>query len=619
MSSSCSQLIDLLPDGVCSSYDNSERCSKYAVGRTPCRLDALRQCRRVNDRLHRCARDSPPRTLIAARTLETAAAFACANAGPLLAAGWHGSVYSLNDTAVVKIVRAGSQLARRLKMSSAHEAALRRSNASMLALESDPLRARLPLREIALARTMGEQNIGPAVLSAGECGGVEPPSGGLGGGARAGDGKNRAARWFATVTKRMDGNLESWLRAKPRTLAERQDAFAQLSALFARLRALGIIHEDIVPRNIMFAARRTDKAPDPEHGDIGRLKHERSDVSGRVDWRLIDFALAYSDGAGGFSRRELYDGSGCSLSDRIRWCADPQPTHCYWAHACGWNAAFSCGGAGDSKALSWLDLVLFNRPPNQTVAHRHCAIGYARFGSPADSVRSRFRQRQTHRHDLVSLPPLKQLAPAPAPSMPSAPQALTLAPIRRSQSSTFAGRTGQLGSSRQLGCAAERLLTGVPLSINLLGTSITAGIFHDTDHSLGHLIELALKRRFPASNVTVRSYGWPGVSAGFLSACVDRLLPVSADVNIIEYTGGEATGIRVARAVRYLDQILSRTCERSRPSAAMLLAPLDQACTKRVLQRVPFDKPRPSNSVRDGETAEHRLYASSLDANPLAT
>ena len=112
----------------------------------------------------------------------------------LIGLGWHGYAYSLNASAVVKVIRAGGQLARRLKWNLMKESSIRRSNASLL-VPAQPLERAVPLRQIAIARLLGEAGVGPTVFSAGECETDETPNN----------------RYFAMVTERMDGGLDDWL------------------------------------------------------------------------------------------------------------------------------------------------------------------------------------------------------------------------------------------------------------------------------------------------------------------------------------------------------------------------------------------------------------------------
>lgn len=304
---------------------------------------------------------------------------------PLLGAGWHATVYAVNATATLRVVRAGSQLARRRKFSAQKEAHIRRSNpTSLLAaagrcLGSGCNRSRFEAsvvrRELAIARLMGENKIGPHVLGAAECSDAEAPPHG---------------RYFAAITERMDGDLHEWLaNSSPRTPLEREEAYEKITALLTQMRdSLHLAHEDLVPRNIMY------KVTQPTNAGDARV----------TEWRLIDFGLAYSLDASGPSnfplrRWDRATAPGCTSRDRTAWCANPAPTLCYWAAACGWGPNYSCGGPRDAHARAWLQLVLLNRGNRTLESREHCAIGGASRNPSSSSGTSSTRSR--HRSEML--------------------------------------------------------------------------------------------------------------------------------------------------------------------------------------------------------------------------
>lgn len=118
----------------------------------------------------------------------------------------------------------------------------------------------------------------------------------------------------------------------------------------------------------------------------------------------------------------------------------------------------------------------------------------------------------------------------------------------------------------------------------MLGTSITAGNFHARADRWVELLRGLLKHAY-SPNVTVHNYGWPGVSAGFMSGCLDRLMPKQADLYIVEYAGTESGAERVAQARGHIERVLLQLRQRSRPSALLVLAPLSPPCTRRLVRR----------------------------------
>ena len=90
-------------------------------------------------------------------------------------------------------------------------------------------------------------------------------------------------------------------------------------------------------------------------------------------------------------------------------------------------------------------------------------------------------------------------------------------------------------AAASFGCLADRLRLGAaPVSVGIIGTSITAAQYnHRADKWQAHLGQL-LRARYPRANVTVKAVGGPGASAGVLSACLPVLRPVTADLYVVE-------------------------------------------------------------------------------------
>ena len=143
-----------------------------------------------------------------------------------------------------------------------------------------------------------------------------------------------------------------------------------------------------------------------------------------------------------------------------------------------------------------------------------------------------------------------------------------------------------------LACFGARLRAGMPLRIVAFGTSITAGHASPSNEraeSYGLNLQRLLRKAYPQSNVTVAIYGYPGASAAFMRACIDRMVPVAADLYLVEIADNYMPRTTVAyRSVgEYVEGMLQNLLQRparglggSVGPAAILVAPFPQSCSK---------------------------------------
>lgn len=148
------------------------------------------------------------------------------------------------------------------------------------------------------------------------------------------------------------------------------------------------------------------------------------------------------------------------------------------------------------------------------------------------------------------------------------------------------------GKADRLQCAASRLANGAPTTIALFGTSVTAG--RGAGHSAAsypHVLGKMLRERFPQSNATVRTFAYPGAGAPYMAACTDRMVPIRADIYVVEVVDN-LMPLRDAAYVQARDAVASiadTLTSRGDGDAALLLAPFPQSCSKRLLRSPPFE------------------------------
>lgn len=159
--------------------------------------------------------------------------------------------------------------------------------------------------------------------------------------------------------------------------------------------------------------------------------------------------------------------------------------------------------------------------------------------------------------------------------------------------SASAGIAG--GTSPPLQCFAAKLATGVPLTVAVFGSSITSGHVHKKAESYPSQFARRLRQQFP--NVTVAVYGYPGASASFMRACHASMLPVDADLYIVELTDNfmSAKWAAYREAGQAIEQLLFALRRRRRPTDVplqaasvgdtpmILVAPFPQSCSKRLV------------------------------------
>ena len=171
-------------------------------------------------------------------------------------------------------------------------------------------------------------------------------------------------------------------------------------------------------------------------------------------------------------------------------------------------------------------------------------------------------------------------------------------------------------SDAALRCAAQKLVAGGPHQFNIacFGTSVTAGGMKRASRYPAQL-QGHLRQRFPRSSIEVKSFGYPGSSAQYMHACVDRLLPThGTDLYIVEladnFISGRAQSLAALSALTdIVHSLRERVAAGGRPAAVAILAPFPQSCSKRLARIGPFQ------SLPTDATSMHRLVESCFDAN----
>ena len=135
-----------------------------------------------------------------------------------------------------------------------------------------------------------------------------------------------------------------------------------------------------------------------------------------------------------------------------------------------------------------------------------------------------------------------------------------------------------------LRCFASRVKEGVPLTIAVFGDSVTAGNYRRPQETYPRVMARVLSQMLPQNNATVKLYGYPGASAGFMRACHTSMLPIDADLYIVEITDNYMKhNVETYRAVgSAIEQLLFALHKRrtNSPGALMLLSPFPQSCSK---------------------------------------
>ena len=147
-------------------------------------------------------------------------------------------------------------------------------------------------------------------------------------------------------------------------------------------------------------------------------------------------------------------------------------------------------------------------------------------------------------------------------------------------------------AARMLRCLNAKMQRGgAPLKVVMFGTSVTAGNRCNARHGTNYpqLLAQLLSRRYPAANVTLSVYSYPGASPVFMRSCLGTLLPqaeADADLLVVEMTDNLAKS--AAGAGMELELILSALRRRSPRAAVLLLAPVDQTCVRGLKRMKPF-------------------------------
>ena len=125
-----------------------------------------------------------------------------------------------------------------------------------------------------------------------------------------------------------------------------------------------------------------------------------------------------------------------------------------------------------------------------------------------------------------------------------------------------------------LTCVAKKLRSGAHhVSIAAFGASITAG--KPWGRSYPRELRRALNAKFPQANFTLHNFGYPGASLDFLSACRERMLPVHADLYLLEATDNYLHGALAFEAAgRQLEGVLLALLRRrAAGTSAVLVSP----------------------------------------------
>lgn len=173
-----------------------------------------------------------------------------------------------------------------------------------------------------------------------------------------------------------------------------------------------------------------------------------------------------------------------------------------------------------------------------------------------------------------------------------------------------------------LSCVAQKLQLGsAHVQIEALGTSVTRGPLFG--QSYVSLLRRRLRRRFPRANFTLSQRGYPGASVDYLNACVDRMLPVDADLYLLETT--DNLGYTSASwASTQMNEIIS-SLQGRRPGqepAIIIVAPFSQTCAKKLIgswktgRGWVHDRKRPGN---DSVAATKRSLAQCFSRTALPT
>lgn len=110
------------------------------------------------------------------------------------------------------------------------------------------------------------------------------------------------------------------------------------------------------------------------------------------------------------------------------------------------------------------------------------------------------------------------------------------------------------------------------------------------------MLQRLIKQSYPRSRVQVNSYGYPGASAQYLHACIDRMVPF-ADIYVVELADNFlATHAAYVEAGELVGQIVLHLRQRASAlapglgSAVILIAPFAQSCSKPLLRSRGFEQ-----------------------------
>ena len=136
------------------------------------------------------------------------------------------------------------------------------------------------------------------------------------------------------------------------------------------------------------------------------------------------------------------------------------------------------------------------------------------------------------------------------------------------------------------------------------GASITAG--KPWGRSYPRELRRALNAKFPQANFTLHNFGYPGASLDFLSACRERMLPVHADLYLLEATDNYLHGALAFEAAgRQLEGVLLALLRRrAAGTSAVLVSPFAQSCARRLVHLKPY-----AHLPRDAATTRESLAA----------
>eukprot|EP00887_Chlorella_sp_A99_P003009 scaffold9.g3009.t1 len=132
---------------------------------------------------------------------------------------------------------------------------------------------------------------------------------------------------------------------------------------------------------------------------------------------------------------------------------------------------------------------------------------------------------------------------------------------------------GPLGSGGRLSAFAAKLLAGQPVTVVMLGGSVTYGAGASLWFSAYPILFADwLLKSFPRSNVTFLNHAIPASTSGLSSMCSERLVPEPSDLVVVEFTQNDPRDASLGSPQRWgIESLLRRVLGNNGAPAAVLL------------------------------------------------